>query len=164
MPNQRPASAGAEPEARVSWCRTGGPSQLAPYRRASIRRTISGDYNCFVNSGHLMLRRGVWADRFLSATWATTDPPPQPWAWGEQSAIVYVLSGNVMANVFPGDCRRNCQRCCKRRPDQIDPKVRIHSVLTKLTILTMLTAVPTDPKMDLRLVLHMFICILCSHT
>ena len=38
-PTRRPASAGTEPEARLSWHRTGGPPQLAPNRRPASAGT-----------------------------------------------------------------------------------------------------------------------------
>lgn len=51
--------------------------------------TLSGDFNCFLNSGHLMMRKGNWTKNFLKQTWDLY-PAPEPWL--DQSAMAYVLS------------------------------------------------------------------------
>lgn len=51
--------------------------------------TLSGDDLCFINTGHLMMRKGNWTENVLKQTWDLY-PPPQPWQ--DNSAMAYVLS------------------------------------------------------------------------
>ena len=60
--------------------------------KGSTSLTISGDYYCYVNSGHLMMRRNAWSSAFLQRVWDIM-PWPRPSAWPEQAAMIYFISG-----------------------------------------------------------------------
>ena len=68
--------------------------------------TLTGDTQCFINTGHLMMKKGNWTDNFLKETWETY-PPPGPWK--DNSAMAYVLS------TLPEKqerCRISVHPCC----------------------------------------------------
>ena len=69
--------------------------------------TLSGDYNCFINTGHLMMRKGSWIENFLKETWETY-PPPGPWR--DNSAMAYVLSNHSEKAKL---CRQRANLCCR---------------------------------------------------
>ena len=81
-------------------------SRFVPTPPAQL--SFSGDRLCFLNSGHLMLRAGAWADGFLREAWQVY---PQPLPWNEQSALAYVLGG------ARAECRDDVlsTRCCGAR-------------------------------------------------
>ena len=78
-------------------------SSLFP--RGTAHMSFAGDYNCFLNSGHMMFRCGDWAESFLNATWGVY---PSPLPWNDQSSMVYVLDGGL------AHCRNrvNTTGCC----------------------------------------------------
>ena len=86
--------------------------QFLPNANSSI--TISGDYYCYINSGHIMMRRDEWTARLWQQTWDIM-PWPRPSSFHEQSALIYYLSGE------PATCRYNAMQCC----DRSRPHVRI---------------------------------------
>ena len=86
---------------------------------AGLSLTISGDYMCFINSGHLMLRNNAWSLAWLDRIWAFY-PGTLPFTWPEQANIVYLLSGS------PWQCRRSVLKGCCEVPAA--PKGRPHAV------------------------------------
>jgi len=78
-------------------------SVLFPRGTASV--SFAGDFNCFLNSGHMLFRNSAWSDQFLKHTW---DVYPSPLPWNDQSAMVYVLNGRLPL------CRErvNSTACC----------------------------------------------------
>lgn len=76
---------------------------LVPAGNTSL--TISGDYYCYINSGHVMMRRNAWSASFLQRVWDIM-PWPRPSAWPEQAAMIYFISGE------PAHCRMNAYNCC----------------------------------------------------
>ena len=76
---------------------------LLPSGNTSL--TISGDYYCYINSGHLMMRRNAWSATFLQRVWDIM-PWPRPSAWPEQAAMIYFISGE------PQRCRTDARACC----------------------------------------------------
>ncbi len=76
--------------------------------------TMTGDRNCFLNSGHLMLKKGNWTEDFLNKTWAMY-PPPEPKGWWEQSSMIYLLSGLSPEDKDAKGCKADVQSCCSSR-------------------------------------------------
>mmetsp|Transcript_32225 Transcript_32225/g.94797 ORF Transcript_32225/g.94797 Transcript_32225/m.94797 type:complete len:393 (-) Transcript_32225:200-1378(-) len=90
-----------------------------PNNRGRARSlTIAGDHNCYINSGHFMLRKSHWTDQFLDDIWVQGLPGrgPQPWAWPEQAMILYIVSGR------PAKCRKTAVPCC-HNPPHVDANV-----------------------------------------
>ena len=66
---------------------------------------------CFINSGHIMLKKGKWADTFLQKVWEVY-PAPRP--WHDQAAMAYVLSALSPEEKNRKDgCRTNSHACCQ---------------------------------------------------
>jgi hypothetical protein len=80
--------------------------------------TIAGDTHCFINIGHMMLRRSAWVKHLLTEVWEKGLPPlgPQPWEWPDQAMMVFLLSGS------PDRCRQHVKDCCTK-PEHVDSHV-----------------------------------------
>jgi hypothetical protein len=66
----------------------------------------SGDDSCFINSGHLLMRRGRFVTELFRKAWDIY-PPPGPTLWWEQGSLAFLLGGSRPAcrsNVTYGAC------------------------------------------------------------
>ena len=94
--------------------------------------TMTGDHNCFLNSGHLMLKKGNWTENFLNKTWAMY-PPPEPKAWWEQSSMIYLLSGLSPEDKDAKGCKVDVNSCCSSTPRKgcdVRPQRQMNSYLS----------------------------------
>eukprot|EP00434_Breviolum_minutum_P039588 symbB.v1.2.035158.t1/scaffold4674.1/size36665/2 len=94
--------------------------------------TMAGDHNCFLNSGHLMLKKGNWTENFLNQTWAMY-PPPEPKAWWEQSSMIYLLSGLSPEDKDARGCKADVNSCCSSTPGKgcdVRPQRQMNSYLS----------------------------------
>lgn len=94
--------------------------------------TMTGDHNCFLNSGHLMLKKGNWTENFLNQTWAMY-PPPEPKAWWEQSSMIYLLSGLSPEDKDAKGCKADVNSCCSSTPGKgcdVRPQRQMNSYLS----------------------------------
>ena len=65
---------------------------------------------CFINSGHIMFKKGKWADTFLQKVWEVY---PEPKPWYDQASMAYVLSAlSPEEKHREGGCRTNTAACC----------------------------------------------------
>jgi len=82
-----------------------GKNQIA-FSRQSVHET-----DCFINSGHIMLKKGKWADTFLQKVWEVF---PSPIPWHDQASMAYVLSAlSPKEKHREGGCRTNSHACCQ---------------------------------------------------
>ena len=104
--------------------RTAPLTPLLPTPPAAL--AFTGDSDCFLNSGHLMLTEA--ASSLLRESWAVY-PPPKP--WNEQSALVYVLGGardECRDGVLNVAC---CGAAALQRPDvDLKPKAAMNAYIS----------------------------------
>ena len=104
--------------------RTAPLTPLLPTPPAAL--AFTGDSDCFLNSGHLMLTEA--ASPLLRESWAVY-PPPKP--WNEQSALVFVLGGardECRDGVLNAAC---CGAAALRRPDvDLKPKAAMNAYIS----------------------------------
>eukprot|EP00927_Polykrikos_kofoidii_P038161 TRINITY_DN3245_c1_g1_i1.p1 TRINITY_DN3245_c1_g1~~TRINITY_DN3245_c1_g1_i1.p1 ORF type:complete len:341 (-),score=24.34 TRINITY_DN3245_c1_g1_i1:237-1259(-) len=77
--------------------------------------TVTGDSNCVLNSGHMLLKRSEWTTALLEEVWSTF-PGPEPRVWAEQTSMIWILTGRQPR------CRADVDRCCR---DSFLPEVHV---------------------------------------
>lgn len=73
--------------------------------RGSQQIAMSGDEHCQnINSGHFMMKSGIWSNQFLDDLWEVW-PKPKGWMY-EQASMLYLLTGKLP------NCKVDATLCC----------------------------------------------------